>query len=314
MDITNKYIELNGSKQNIMIMSTDYGNPVLLIVHGGAGMPDRPLVKEYSSELAEHYTVVCWDQRGSGLSYKPGKLTVDIILSDLKALTEYLLKEYGKEKIYLAGHSWGSYLGARFVYMYPEYIEYYIGTGQKVSSIASEIDEYNFLKDIAAEKNAKTMLRLLGHFGEPEEYRYKNADTAAKLYVMAMVFLYGGYFGRNGPSMGKYMTEYVKIFSKHYGKKLPAYLLGLVKSLILLNPEMEFNDTVSPITELKVPVLLISGEEDMVCPAPTAERWFNSLTAPKKEFVKIKNASHMVNFEKPQEWNRLVTGLLKENT
>jgi Predicted hydrolases or acyltransferases (alpha/beta hydrolase superfamily) len=58
-----------------------------------------------------------------------------------------------------------------------------------------------------------------------------------------------------------------------------------------------------------VPVLLISGEEDMICPVPAAQRWFDKLQAPQKAFVKVKNASHMVNFEQPQEWNRLVRGL-----
>lgn len=60
-------------------------------------------------------------------------------------------------------------------------------------------------------------------------------------------------------------------------------------------------------------MLLISGEEDMVCPTPTVKCRFENLSAPKNAFVVIENASLMVNFEKPQEWNKLVKKLLSEN-
>lgn len=89
INISTEYININNFRQNIMTMSTDKSNPVLLIVHGGAGSPDRPLVKKYNSELAEYYTVVCWDQRGSGLSYTKEDLIIDIILNDLKSVYSY---------------------------------------------------------------------------------------------------------------------------------------------------------------------------------------------------------------------------------
>ncbi|MBR5825581.1 MAG: alpha/beta hydrolase [Clostridia bacterium] len=313
MEIFDRYIEINGSRQNIMTMRTKTENPILLIVHGGAGLPDRPLVKEYSSELADYYTVVCWDQRGCGLSRTKGKLDIDTLLTDLKELVEYLRKEYNQDKIYIAGHSFGSYIALRFTYMHPEYIEYYIGTGQKVSAIEAEIDKYNFLKAEATKRNDKKVLQQLEHFGEPEGNTYKNDNKKAKSFVLATLFKYSGYFSTNGPSMGKYLSQYSKLYSKTYGIHLPATLIGLVKSLIALNAEMDETDMITPITELSVPVLIIFGEEDMVCPKPTAKRWFDKLTAPKKEFIEIKNASHMVNFEKAAEWNEAVKSLLKEN-
>lgn len=32
-----------------------------------------------------------------------------------------------------------------------------------------------------------------------------------------------------------------------------------------------------------------------------AQKWFDNLKAPHKEFIKIKNAANMVNFEQPNE-------------
>lgn len=297
MDIntTSEYININNSRQNIMTMSTDNANPVLLIIHGGAGSPDRPLVKNYNSELADYYTVVCWEQRGSGLSYTSEELTIDLMLKDLKILVEFLRNRYNQDKIYIAGHSWGAYLGLRFSSMYPEYIKYYIGTGQGISSIADEIYKYNFVMNQAVIRNDKKIIKQLNRFGEPTGYSYKTDDEKAKKYIGKMIHKYGGYINdKNDFSTSKYLTCYIK----YYKLDIIKVIKGMLNSSKVLNNEMSKKDNISCITELDVPILLISGEEDMVCPVPAAEKWFDNLNAPKKEFVKITNVSHMVNFNK----------------
>ncbi len=85
----------------------------------------------------------------------------------------------------------------------------------------------------------------------------------------------------------------------------------MLKSSVALNAEMNKKDSISCITELPIPILLISGEEDMICPVCATQRWFDKLAAPQKEFVKIKDAAHMVNFEQPKKWNELLITLQK---
>ena len=310
MDIVKEYIEINGLRQNIMTMSTDVGNPVLLIVHGGPGLPDRPLIRKYSGSLAEYYTVVCWDQRGSGLSYTKGPLSINGLLADLKILTEYLRERYNQGKIYIAGHSWGAYLGLRFTAMCPGYVEYYIGTGQEISAIKEEIDRFSFVKEQALKRDDKRVLRKLDYYGEPDGYSYGKADKKAKLYISVMIIKYAGYFHKNDLISA---FRLIPLYFGYYRLNIFRLIAGAVKSLTTLFEEMKTDDPVSEITELETSVLLISGEEDMICPLPTAQRWFENLNAPKKEFVIINNASHMVNFEKPREWNRLLINLLPKD-
>ena len=56
-----------------------------------------------------------WEQRGAGLSYSPGippeSMTVEQLIADTIAVTDYLRERFGQDKIYLLGHSWGSFLG-----------------------------------------------------------------------------------------------------------------------------------------------------------------------------------------------------------
>lgn len=303
-----EYININNFRQNIMTISSDDNNPVLLIVHGGAGSPDRPLVKKYNSELAEYYTVVCWDQRGSGLSYTKENLTIDTMLNDLKSVVEFLRNKYHQDKIYIAGHSWGAYLGLRFSFMHPEYVKYYIGTGQGISSFADEIYKYNFVKEQSELRNDTEVIKKLVHFGKPIKYTYNHDDKKAKQYIGKMIHKYGGYISdKNEFNTNKYLNCYIKCYKFNIIKVIK----GMLKSSKTLNIEMNEKDSISRITELTVPVLLISGEDDMICPVQATQNWFDNLKAPHKEFIKIKNAAHMVNFEQPNEWNKLVISLTK---
>lgn len=311
MKITEEYININNSRQNIMIACKNAEYPVLLILHGGPGSPDRPLVLRYNKELFEYFTVVCWDQRGSGLSYNheclTEKITVDLLLSDLKCLVQHLLSRFGKQKIYLAGHSWGAYLGLRFVSEYPQYIEYYIGTGQGISSEKDEIYKYNFVLREAEKSNDQQALKKLLLFGEPQGYHYKNKDMQAKRFVAKMVQKYGGYIN---PESTLSMNQYFSLYLKHYGVNVFKVIKGINYSVKYLNPQVNSGDLITCITDLNIPALFISGECDYVCPVEATQNWFEKLTAPKKDFVLIKNASHMVNFEKPDEWCKQIIGLL----
>lgn len=293
-----------------MTISTNPNNPVLLIVHGGAGSPDRPLVMKYNNELADYYTVVCWDQRGSGLSYTKKKLTIEIMLADLRAVVEYLRDTYNQQKIYIAGHSWGAYLGLRFANMYPDYIKYYIGTGQGISSFIDEIDKYNFVKKQALIKNDKKILSKLNYYGKPSGFSYPNDDKKAKKFIGSMIHKYGGYISdKNDFNISKYFIPYFKCYGFHIIKVLK----GMLKSSAILNNEMNKKDSISCITTLSFPILLISGENDMICPVKATQKWFDNLTAPQKKFVIIKNAAHMVNFEQSQKWNKEIISICQYN-
>ena len=242
------------------------------------------------------------------MSYTKEKVTIEILLKDLKAIVEFLREKYHQNRIFIAGHSWGAYLGLRFVSIHPEYVRYYIGTGQGISSFVDEIDKFIFVKEQAKKRNDKKVLSKLNYFGEPVGYSYQHDDFAAKRFIGNMIHRYGGYISENNDfSIAKYFAPYFKV----YGLNIIKVLKGVFKSSASLNDEMNEKDSISCITEIFVPILLISGESDMICPVPATQRWFDKLKAPKKDYVKIENAAHMVNFEQPREWNKLIIDLLK---
>jgi len=76
---------------------------------------DRNNLNESLHILKENFLVVNWDQRGSGKSYSffmdKDNFTKNQLVNDAKEIIEYLCKNYGKDKIILVGHSWGTELG-----------------------------------------------------------------------------------------------------------------------------------------------------------------------------------------------------------
>ena len=94
------FVNINGVQQGMIIKSKDITNPVLLYVHGG--MPDFFLTQKYPTGLEEHFTVVWWEQRGSGLSFNPDvppeTITTEQLISDTLDVTNYLRNRFGKQK------------------------------------------------------------------------------------------------------------------------------------------------------------------------------------------------------------------------
>jgi hypothetical protein len=94
------HLNINGVEQGMFIKSKDVTRPVLLFLHGG--IPVYFLTKKYPTGLEDYFTVVWWEQRGSGLSYSdnipPESMTLEQLMSDTKEVTNYLRKRFGKKK------------------------------------------------------------------------------------------------------------------------------------------------------------------------------------------------------------------------
>ncbi|MDF2877884.1 MAG: hypothetical protein K0S30_980, partial [Clostridia bacterium] len=123
-------IEINGVGQGMFIKGKDITKPVLLLVHGGPGMSDYFLAEEYPTGIENEFVVCYWEQRGTGISYNsdiaPETMTTEQFISDIIEVTNYLRNRFGQDKIYLMGHSWGTYLSVKTVAKSPELFHAYI--------------------------------------------------------------------------------------------------------------------------------------------------------------------------------------------
>jgi pimeloyl-ACP methyl ester carboxylesterase len=129
------YVKIGGIDQWMQIRGDDRNNPVLLCLHGGPGgswLGNTKLLLPWERE----FTVVQWDQRGTGKTLETtgtvvaDSMSVDRMAQDGIEVAEFLRDHLHKDKIVVLGFSWGSLLGVHMVKQRPDLFYAYVGTGQ----------------------------------------------------------------------------------------------------------------------------------------------------------------------------------------
>lgn len=69
-------------------------------------------------------------------------------------------------------------------------------------------------------------------------------------------------------------------------------------------------DTTQTLTEIKIPTLLVCGENDTLTPRSVMKEMFHKI--PDAEFVEVKNAGHMTPIENPDEVNKAILNFLSK--
>ena len=157
------FLEIDGEKLGMIIQAKDKHNPVLLICGGGPGIPEYLLEYMYPSEIAKEFVVCYIEYRGTGLSYRANisadKMTTERYVADIISVTKYLRERFLKDKIYILGHSFGSYVGIKTVQQYPEYFYSYIAMSQNCNQKESEYRAYDYMKEQYEKMGNKKMIK-----------------------------------------------------------------------------------------------------------------------------------------------------------
>lgn len=109
------YISLNGVDHYHTL--TGRGD-TLVVLHGGPGLSHRYLRHQLDALLSTDYTLLYYDQRGSGWSggvADTAQLTIGRFLEDLERLRQH----FQLHELHLLGHSFGGLLGMYYGITYP---------------------------------------------------------------------------------------------------------------------------------------------------------------------------------------------------
>lgn len=308
------YVDIGGVEQNIRIRTTDETLPVILFLHGGPGVCDRHWVLLEQSSLTDTATIVCWDQRGAGLSYYKNmskeSLSLDRMIEDAHEVLLYLKNRFRRKKIYVVGHSWGSLLGTLLSQRYPQDVAAYIGMGQYVDGDENERLSYQFVLEEAKKRGDKKALKDLDRIGWPKEGHYASLDDL--MVQRNLMTKYGG--GDYGESDGIVKSVVVPILkSPEYSLlDLLRYYKGTFFSLEALWDEVVDSNLNITIPELEVPVYLTEGRHDQNCPIPIALKWFENLKTPRKEWIWFEDSGHSPIKEEPEKWGNTVRRIITD--
>jgi pimeloyl-ACP methyl ester carboxylesterase len=166
-----RYLPLGGIDQWVMIRGENISNPLLILLHGGPGFPEMRLLRFFNAPLERDFTVVYWEQRGTGKSFDRriprSSMSVEQFITDLDELVDKMRKRFGKNKAVIYGHSWGSALGVLYAARFPSKVAAYVGAAQVGNWPASEILCYEFLMTTAERHGNRKALRELRAIGPP---------------------------------------------------------------------------------------------------------------------------------------------------
>lgn len=302
-------IVLGGLPQKIHIRSLDRKNPVLLFLHGGPGICNRHLILINHQDLLDSFTLVGWDQRGTGGSYQGAEeesLTIDRLTRDAAELTEWLCKEFHKDKIFVIGGSWGSLLGTTLACRFPEHIAAYVGFGQVVNGTKNEELSYKFALEEAEKAGDEKSVKALKKLGPPVRGCYRGGYRGM-LVQRRVMMKYGGY-SRNKAKRG-YVSALVKplVCSGEYSlSDLWGVLRGHSSVLKKMWPEVGAFDLAAACPEIRVPYFIFDGRLDQNTPAALVQEFFDGLKAPKKELIWFENSGHNPMSDEPEKFKSLL--------
>jgi len=300
-------VRLGGSDQWILERSEDVRNPVLLYLHGGPGTSQLTSNRRNTRHLERYFTVVNWDQRGAGKSYRAirdtGKMNIGQFVADTRELTLYLLAKFHQERLVLAGHSWGSVIAALTVARYPELYSCYVGIGQAARMEEAEEASYLWTLEQARRHGDRRAVAALVKMGPPPYYGdYRKKIVTERTYLAR----FGGeiHASRTG-ALGLVVRNL--LFSREYTlADRVNYFRGIFGSMQLLWPELSRVDLFESVPELKVPVFFMEGRSDWESPYEIAERYFDAIKAPSKELIWFDRSAHLPNSEERDLFNQVM--------
>jgi len=296
IDIITK-IPLGGVKQKIHIIGEDDdSNPILLFLHGGPGVPDRSGVVR-SKDMQKDFTLVAWDQRGTGGSYwgvKKSSLTVDRLVEDARELCEYLCVKLNKEKLFLLCGSWGTQLGTILAHRYPERIAGYVGSGQTVNGILNEQLSWEFALREAEKAGSQEDAARLREVGPPVRGQYKGGfqGLMAQRNIMKK---YGGYSRSAQQKKSSFFKSFAlpMLQSKEY---TPGDLLGTLwgykRTLTVMWPRLTDYDFIRDCHTFEMPYYIFQGRHDNNTPSALVEAFYEAIDAPEKALVWFEDSAH----------------------
>jgi proline iminopeptidase len=294
------YLPIDGIRQWVSIRGNDLRNPILLVLHGGPGSPEAPAAWTFQGPWEDYFTVVEWDQRGTGKTYAvnpeaqmaPG-MTVTGMTHDAAQLVSYLRKRFHKKKIFILGHSWGTVLGVTLAQRHPDWFYAYIGVGQVVNSRRGEQLGYGFaLQQAEAQHNAEAIHELEAIAPYPGK-----TLTIPRVAVRSKwEMYYGGLaYGRRDFNWDARTWELSPDYS---ARDLDAIGDGSGYSLKhLLNSLLTAN--LDDVTHFDCPVIEFVGAHDYTTPSSLTIAWFKRLQAPSKRLVIFADSAHMIFEEQP---------------
>lgn len=296
-------VEIDGNTYGLMLLSQNVENPVLLVCGGGPGIPQYLLESLYPSVLAEEFTVCYWDYAGTGLSAgadtAPEEMTTEKYVADALAVTAYLSGRFSRSRIYIMGHSFGTYVALKAVQAHPEKYLCYLAMSQICDQKESEYLAFDYMAEQYRSAGSAKMLRRFESCdirASDEAYeRYFHSGLRDKAMhelgvgtAREMRSVITGLFFPSLRCAAYTQSERIGIWAgKVRAARFPA-----------ADDAIRFN-AFTDVPGVDIPVYFIVGEYDYTCCASLQKSYYEAIDAPQKDIFLFERSAHSPLYEEP---------------
>jgi proline iminopeptidase len=270
-DLHEIYYELSGNPN---------GKPVF-VLHGGPGGSTSPYYRQFFNP--ETYLIVLHDQRGAGKcrpAFEIRENTTQHLVEDIEQLRNHLKLE----KVILFGGSWGSTLALAYGETYPANVSGMVLRGI-FTAAQDEIDHFyrggvrpffpetfEELKQVLGqEPSPEVFLKLVQSIDPAEQQKYSKVWTAYEFKV-------GGL---------EITNEFIENFLSSKENSNVVFGLALIENFYMANGcFLEEGQLLKNASKIKdIPIVLVNGRYDMICPPINAYRLHKQLSNSKLMIV-----------------------------
>ncbi len=304
------FLEINETKLGLIVLSDIIDNPVLLVCGGGPGIPQYIMETLYPSVLPEYFTVCYFDYRGTGLSYdgstNPDSMTKDRFIDDTLQVTEYLKERFGQDKIYILGHSFGTFVALNTVDQHPENYVAYLAMSQTCDQHKSELIAYDYMRNRYEEFGNSSMVMQFDEYnirGSEEDYkRY----TGSNLRDKAMHSLGVGTASDMDNVISDLFFPSLRIKAYTPLERINIWRGKAASGKYAVHNESRQFNAFEAVPGIEIPVYFFAGENDMTCCTSLQKEYYEMIEAPEKEFFLYEGCAHSPIYEDAEKTREIL--------
>lgn len=242
--------------------------------------------------LANHFKIVAPDMRGYNLSDKPSGVEnyrMDLLVEDVLGI----IRHFGEKKANVIGHDWGGVVSWALAINHPEAVERLVVMSAPHPAVWQEKAK------LSVKQLQKSWYIFFFQLPEiPEKFLSKNNYMFLRETLRATPVNKDAFSDED-------LDEYVKAWSQ------PGALTAMINYYRAnIKPEVFMEDVKLNLPKVKVPTLLLWGEEDFALTRDVSEGTEEYINAPYT--VKYLPCGHWVQNEMPKTVNKHLLEFLKK--
>jgi pimeloyl-ACP methyl ester carboxylesterase len=294
------YVENAGASMHVMVKGNTGSNIFILIIHGGPGESSYLYNTDYiGNYLEDKCAMVYWDQRNAGASQgstNGTELNLEQMVQDLKKVIQVLKYRYGQDmSLFLLAHSFGGLIAADFLTR-PEYMD-------MIKGFIDVDGSHNYpLNDTLTREMLLTM-------GEYQVSQKRNVDKW--LPIIGYCKIHKGNFSYDeSRQLEKYASEAESYIDSVRQINIPSlilkhaipdkYPLTSIIVNLLYSENSKLNREVAKVRfsvslkKITIPVLVLWGKYDFICPQKLGEDFFKRISSVEKRMVISSYSGHNI--------------------